>query len=198
MAKKGSLSVLVRDAEFDDSGKNRREKKLGVFIVEVTRATHGGELPVKQTSIRKAVKKNHGINIPPASSTEIVDILTAPYKQRTWLSSEGHSVALFSEDETLVGAQATGVLFLAYSLKNTDGEVDLDKWMELCESTLSCKTERCHELLEDLETCKYVTMRSEKAPKSFQIDPRAIKEDLFYLREAERADIRRQKPRSKR
>ncbi|MBK9214618.1 MAG: hypothetical protein IPM59_03325 [Chloracidobacterium sp.] len=172
-----------------------RDRRLGLFIVEVARATHEGRLPVNQTDIRRSLKKNFRLDLPPATSTSLTNILKHEYRNKIWLKVDGQKVTLFSEDETLVDSRAIRALYLAREELNDDGHIALTEWKELCASELNLSDETCEEFLNDFIKCRYIDGPDKRG--FLKVDVRAIGEDEFYLAAAAKAGLKKSIARTK-
>jgi hypothetical protein len=174
---------------------NERERRLGLFIVEVVRATYEGRVPITQVELRKALKKNWRLDLPGSTSTNLCNILKRPFRNKTWLIVDGHKVTLFSEDETLADFRAAKAVLLGRDNINEDFLIDIGAWRTLCKSKhkLSCNV--FDEFLDDIIRCRYVVRTD--APGIVEFDPRAIGEDEFYLTQAAKAGIKKSTARTK-
>lgn len=172
-----------------------RDRRLGLFVVEVARATHEGRLPVSQADIRRSLKKNFRLDLPPATSTSLTTILKHEYRNKIWLKVDGQKVTLFSEDETLVDSRAIRALYLAREELNDDGRIAAAEWKDLCSSELNLSDEMCDEFLGDFIKCRYVDGPDKRG--FLKIDVRAIGEDDFYLAAAVKAGLKKSTARTK-
>ena len=172
-----------------------RDRRLGLFIVEVARATHEGRLPISQTEIRRALKRNFRLDLPPATAHLLSNILRHDFRNKVWLKVDGHQVTLFSEEETLVDSRAIRALLLARDHRNDDGFIAIPAWKELCLSELNLTNETCDEFVSDFVKSRYI---EEPDSKGFlKLDVRAIGEDEFYLTQAAKAGIKKSVARTK-
>jgi hypothetical protein len=170
--------------------------KLGLFLVELVKVTNDGELPINQTELRKRLKVNHRISIPPATSTEYVKILENDLA-RVWIKTDGHNVSLFSEEETLSNSIAIEALFIANALVDSEDCINIEEWISKCEANLQCPPETCRGFIEDFFSCKYAISRFTKKAEMIHLDVRAFNEDNFYLKQARNANIKRRLSRRK-
>ena len=166
-----------------------RDRRLGLFIVEVARATHEGRLPISQTEIRRALKRNFRLDLAPSPAHLLSNILRHEFRNKIWLKVDGHQVTLFSEDETLVDSRAIRALLLARDRRNDDGFIAIPAWKELCLSELNLTGETCDEFLSDFVKSRYVEEPDSKGV--LKLDVRAIGEDEFYLTQAAKAGIKK-------
>ncbi len=166
-----------------------RDRRLGVFIVEVARATHEGRLPVSQTEILRALKRNFRLDLVPSGGHALTNILRHKFRNKIWLHVDKQQVTLFSEDETLVDSRAIRALLLAREHRNDDGLIAMLDWKERCLSDLNLSSEICDEFVDDFVKSRYVEGPDSKG--FLKLDVRAIGEDEFYLRQAAKAGIKK-------
>src|SRR5258708_13748394 len=94
----------------------KRNKWMGLLLVEVVRATNEGELPVNQKTLYALVRRKYRMDTPDKVAYPLTGILRTSQLGRIWLRTEGHSVFLFSEAETISNSNAVAALFLAREL----------------------------------------------------------------------------------
>lgn len=170
---------------------SERKRRLGLYVVEVARATHKGDLPITQGEIRLLLRKKYNIEVTAAASSEFVETLRKEYNHKVWLRTSGHKVNLFSEDETLVESRAIKALFLATSLIDNDECVPLHQWFAVCQEKLDCSQDDCESYLADYIVCKYAVAARKKEKEIMKLDMRAFREDDFYLRQARKAGMKK-------
>ena len=166
-----------------------RDRRLGLFVVEVARATHEGRLPISQTEIRRALKRNFRLDLAPSAIHLLSSTLKHEFRNKVWIKVEGHQVTLFSEDETLVDSRAVRSLLLARNHLNDDGSITVEEWKDLCDSELNLSSEACDELFLDIVECGYSNGENRKGV--LELNVRAIGEDEFYLQQAAKANLRK-------
>lgn len=192
-----STKSSASDASLSGNEKagRERDRRLGSFVVEVARATHEGRLPISQTEIRRALKKNFRIDLAPASSTELANILKREFRNKVWIRVDGHKVTLYSEDETLVDSRAVTALLMAREELNDDGLIALSEWKTLCDERLKLSEEACDEFLNDFIKCGYVEGPDKRG--FLKLNVRAMGEDNFYLAQVAKAGLKKSIARTK-
>lgn len=195
MVTKRTIKRSTIQASGREKALEENDRRLGLYIVEVARATLEGRLPINQKGVLRALKANHRLNLPPEKSTAITKILKQEFRNKIWLNVSGHEVTLFSEDETLVDARAVRALFLARDFLNEDGAFILADWVSACENTINLAEDTCTEFLEDYIACNYANRPDNKG--RVKLDIRAIGEDSFYLNQAAKAGLRKSIARTK-
>ena len=166
-----------------------RDRRLGLFVVEVARATHEGRLPINQTEIRRALKKNFRLDLAPATSTALTNILKHEFRNKIWIRVDGQKVTLFSEDETLVDSRAIRALYLGRENLNEEGQIALAEWKSACKAELKLSDDTCSEFLNDFVKCRYAEGPDKRG--FLKLDVRAIGEDDFYLSQAAKAGLKK-------
>jgi hypothetical protein len=173
----------------DDKARRERDRRLGLFVMEVARATHEGRLPVSQTDIKRALKKNFRLDLPNSTCGQLAKILKNQYRNKTWLKVDGHKVTLYSEEETLVDSRAIRALFIARDELNDDGNIAIVNWKAMCSDKLNLSDEMCDEFITDFVRCRYVRPPDDRG--LIEVDVRAIGEDDFYLSTAVKAGLKK-------
>lgn len=182
-----------------EKAKAEQQRRLGLLILEVVRATVDGLLPINQRDIHRLLKKNHRLDLAPSQSSKLVSILREEFNGKIWLRTDGHHpLYLFSEETTLVEARAIKALFLAKELIDGDEQISIEEWITLCEKKLNCSSTDCEAYLADFVICGYVVGDLNKVSKTVKLDVRAIGEDDFYLQPAAKAGLKKRVPRTKR
>jgi hypothetical protein len=171
--------------------KRTKEEKLGLIVVEVIRATNEGRSPTKQKEISKAVARK-GESIPGSTLSGYIGELEG----KGILQTDGHNVTLASELTTLTDSLAIDVLLIAYEGRDENGCFTADAWTQIC-TKLKITKNRSTALLDEFKICGYL-LTEKTDPNSFEeLNVRAINEDLFYLKPARRAKLKKLPPKAK-
>jgi hypothetical protein len=171
--------------------KEEKLRKMGLVLVEVVRATNEGTSPTSQQEISKALRTRWRVKI--ASSTLSIYVKELEEGTNPWLRTDGHKVSLISEDRTLMDSKAIEALLLARRIMNGNDRFSVRAWVQKCDQEVQLSEESCTSFLEEYDRCGYVS--SEGGAGMRKLNLRAINEDMFYLRRAKGAGLKKRPPR---
>lgn len=167
--------------------KSRQSKndKLGSIVVEVIRATNEGQAPTSPKSIRRA------LDIPPSSLTGYLDELETD----GYLVTNGHEVSLASETRILMDSQEVEALLQAYENRDENDCMSAEVWAKICKQ-LKITQARADKFLDDYRACSYLIEERSISGSFKELNVRNINEDMFFLKLARKAKLKRRPPRA--
>jgi hypothetical protein len=174
----------------------KRDRWIGLFLVELVRATHNGELPVTRQDLISLIGKKYRVSVKADVGYQLIRELLAKGadRSRVWLRTEGHDIYLFSEDETITNSDAIDALFIANELPIDASDcVDYGRWMAASMAASGYTPEMCERFVAEYMICGYAVeiIERDSGEKCLVLNPRNFNRDAFYLRSAREAGLRR-------
>jgi hypothetical protein len=173
--------------------REERHRLLGLIIVEVARAFNDGTpRSVNQTDVIGLIKKRHGGRKLSGSTMSgyINEWLRTDAMGRVWLETDArHGLALQSEETVLKDSKSIKALMIARRMANSDDRFSIKLWSARCKRVNGDSPEACREYLNQYEECRYI-VNGGATGETAQLDVAAINQDMFYLRQAQNADLK--------
>jgi hypothetical protein len=98
-----------------------RDRKMAFVIIEVARAANEGD-ELSQQDIKARLRVRWNIRLANGTLSGYVKLLSGRSLGRVWLTKEGQTVRLASEQRILTDSQSIKALLVAHHLSNSDDE----------------------------------------------------------------------------
>lgn len=177
--------------------KDEKQRKLGLVVIEVARASNEGRIPITQKNLRELIKRRYDIDIaPPTLSTYIRELEGTEVGNKQWLRTDGHKIYLANPDATLTDSSVIKALHLAHQLRDDSSIlININAWTRQCTKQLPhLDSDLCQSFLSVYHRCGYLLKPPTANSNAVELDLVAYNQHMFFLKEAVTANLNRFRP----